>query len=467
LLRFLLILFMTSLSFVSVLIVSFQLLLVQCINIGALIGGIVIPVMAQTNVTMAYFVPVVMLAVGVALFASGTPRYVQSRPAVHWKEMLSLCPAKAKKAAPYPSSSGDRIPLSVILRVSLLIVPFCIAYSQMATTFIVQGTVMNKAFGWIDAASMNNADAVAVLLFGSLVGNVIYPWCAAHNIKIPTTHKFAIGSAFGAAAIAWALFIESMIHREYAKTGGKISIMWQAMAYILIGAGEIFAVSAAYEVAFTASPPEKKVLSSAVNLFCIGSVPNVICIGLYQACMPWFMNAHGRTQISHIKDYTTAHVGKYFWLLFVISVAGVLLNLIPVVREFVESIEERASDMIRTPKTPIRPPRREPLPDEETQLLMIKRHQYYLKYGSGPQLYKLGSMRAGPGILRRSERIAEKHINRRVLSKLYRSDPVLPGMGQLMMSRSADGRTVLGGGAMMRPDLPPRNEAVLSSERSG
>jgi hypothetical protein len=148
-------------------------------------------------------------------------------------------------------------------------------------------------------------------------------------------------------------------------------------------------------------------------------------------------------------------------------VAGVLLNLIPVVREFVESIEERASDMIRTPKTPICPPCREPLPDEETQLLMIKRHRYYLKYGSGPQLYKLGLMRAGPGILRRSERIAEKHINCRVLSKLYRSDPVLPGVGQLMMSRSADGCTMLGGGAMMRPDLPPRNEAVLSSERSG
>jgi proton-dependent oligopeptide transporter, POT family len=228
---------MTSLSFVSVLIVSFQLLLVQCINIGALIGGIVIPVMAQTNVTMA-FVPVVMLAVGVALFASGTPRYIRSQPAVHWKEMVGLRPAKAKKAAPYPSSSGDRIPLLVILQVLLLIVPFCIAYSQMATTFIVQGTVMNKAFGWIDVASMNNANAVAVLLFGSLVGNVIYPWCAAHNIKIPTMHKFAIGSALGAAAIAWALLVEYMIHREYAETGGKISIMWQAMAYILIGAGE-------------------------------------------------------------------------------------------------------------------------------------------------------------------------------------------------------------------------------------
>ena len=63
---------------------------------------------------------------------------------------------------------------------------------------------MRKAFGFIDAACMNNADAIAVLVFGSLVGNVMYPWCANHGIKIPTTYKFAIGSAFGAASIMWA-----------------------------------------------------------------------------------------------------------------------------------------------------------------------------------------------------------------------------------------------------------------------
>jgi POT family proton-dependent oligopeptide transporter len=50
-----------------------------------------------------------------------------------------------------------------------LTIPFNIAYSQMPTTFIVQGTVMRKAFGFIDVATMNSLDAVSVLFFGKLI----------------------------------------------------------------------------------------------------------------------------------------------------------------------------------------------------------------------------------------------------------------------------------------------------------
>lgn len=428
----------------------------MCINIGALIGGVLIPLMAQENVTVAYFLPVILLSLGIALFALGSSRYVRSTPASSVWEFF--CAKKKKKVSVYTTNnSGDSIPLSVILRVSLLTVPFCIAYSQMATTFIVQGTVMEKAFGFVDAACMNNADAVAVLLFGYLVGSFMYPWCAKKGIKIPTTYKFAIGSALGAAAIAWALFVEYMIHSTYAQTGKRVNIMWQAMAYILIGAGEIFAVSAAYEIAFTASPPEQKVLFSAMNLFCVGGIPSVICIALYQICIPWFRNSEGTTKISHIREYSTAHVDKYFWLLFFISILGTLVNLIPAVRQFVESIEARATDMIRTPKTPMRPPRREPLPDEESVLLKSRRHQYYLKYGSGPVLYKQGSMRAGPSMSRGERNLAKegKHMKRKMLSKLYKSEVTRPGGVSSLLTAGGKPLTMAGALAKRPPEMMP------------
>jgi len=238
------------------------------INVGALIGGVAVPLTAQHDVSKAYFLPVISLTIAIVLFLAGTPRFVRSRPSFHLSDLFGK---KKKKVSPVYAinNTGDKIPLSTIVRVSLLVVPFNIAYSQMATTFIVQGTVMQKAFGFIDAACMNNADAIAVLVFGSLVGNVFYPWCAHRGIKIPTTYKFALGSLFGAAALMWAMMVEMLIHTTYAATGQKVSIMWQAMSYILIGAGEIFAVSAAYEVAYTVAPPEMKVLASAFNLFCI------------------------------------------------------------------------------------------------------------------------------------------------------------------------------------------------------
>ena len=310
----------------------------MCINIGALIGGVVVPLVAQHDISLAYSYPVGMLCIGVLLFVLGTERYVKHKPQGNLF-------TKMRKDSIFESSIG----LDTIFRITALIIPFNIAYSQMATTFIIQGTVMEKAFGFIDAASMNNADAISVLFFGYVVGTCLYPTLAKREIRIPTTYKFALGSGLGAIAIGWALFMEYKIRATFEATGEKVNILWQSVSYILIGCGEIFAVSAAYEVAFTASPPEAKVLASAVNLFCIGGIPNVLCIFLYQASKGWFRSISGSTSIYRLEEYVTARIENYFFVLLLIALLGVAVNLLPCVRDFVASIEERASDLVKTP----------------------------------------------------------------------------------------------------------------------
>ena len=428
----------------SSLIESYYVSFYMSINIGALVGGIAVPVLAQTNVTWAYFLPVAMLSVGAFVFLCGSPRYIKSRP---------LQASIKKKTASIPPPLGaPNLDLTLILRISLLVVPFNIAYSQMATTFIVQGNVMRKAFYYIDASTMNNTDAIAVLAAGYIIGNCLYPWLADRNIKIPTTYKFAMGSFLGALAILWALLVEDMIHQEYNATGQPISVLWQTLSYCLIGAGEIFAVSAAYEVAFTASPPEKKVLSSAVNLFCIGGLPNIVCIALYHVFRGCFTNSRGTASISHLHEYATAHVARYYWVLFAISMGGVLINLLPQVRRFVESVEDRATDLLKSPKTPQRPPRRTV---EESPLLRDARHKAYLKYGSGPVLYKSGSMRAGPSVFGPKKKSTKKPLKRSFVSKLYKNEPVLPGVATLMMS-STGGTPIMAGQLLKKEMTEPK-----------
>ncbi|CAJ1930295.1 unnamed protein product [Cylindrotheca closterium] len=385
----------------------------MCINIGALLGGIVVPVVAQHDIALAYSYPVGMLCIGMLLFVLGTERYIKQKP------MGNLF---GKKSI---TGQGDTsIGLGTIFKITGLIIPFNIAYSQMATTFIIQGTVMEKAFGFIDAASMNNADAISVLLFGWLVANCLYPGLARRDIRIPTTYKFAIGSSLGALAIAWALFMEYKIRATYEATGQKVCILWQSVSYFLIGAGEIFAVSAAYEVAFTASPPEKKVVASALNLFCVGGIPNVLCIFLYQAAKGWFKNGKGTAHISRVEDYVTARIHHYFFVLLIVSIFGIVINLLPATRDFVASIEEKATEMVKTP-TMRRSPRFRrnqsrdfSVDDEESPLLQMKRHQAYLKYGSGPVLYKQGSMRAGPSMSKQVNN-KQKHLKKSAVGKLY------------------------------------------------
>jgi POT family proton-dependent oligopeptide transporter len=334
-------------------------------------------------------------------------------------------------------TNGDQattIPISSIFRICMLIVPFCVAYSQMPTTFIVQGTVMRKAFGVIDAATMNTLDCLSVLGFGWLTGNYIYPALAKRGFKVPTTYKFAIGSVFGALAIVWALVVEHMIHQSYYNHQGAISILWQAPSYILIGWGEIFAVSAAYEAAFTASSPDKKALSSAINIFCVGGIPNVICIGLYQACHGWFQSSRGTGNIQHLSEYASAHVYKYFLVLLAILIFGVFVNTRSSVRAFVESVEYKAANIIRTPQ-PARP-----RPAGEKSPLLRSQDQYYIKKFNRNQLCRMGSMRAGSGLGKRDLEAGRFKIKSSIIPRMYRikdtsrglvASPVVPNSGPM------------------------------------
>jgi POT family proton-dependent oligopeptide transporter len=366
----------------SALIESYYVNFYMCINIGALAGGIIVPIVAQHDITVAYFIPVVMLTLGVLCFLAGTKRYVISKPR---GDLMAS------------SNDGTGLSVNAVARVCLLIVPFNIAYSQMATTFIVQGTVMQKALGFIDAASMNNADAVAVLFFGYIIGNYLYPWQAKEGKKFPTTYKFALGSFLGVLAIAWALFVDYLIRSTYEATGEKISVLWQAPSYVLIGIGEIFAVSSAYEVAFTAAPPQKKALASAFNLFNVGGLPNLVCIFLYHACSQWFENASGVSSIHTLPHYAEAHIYKYFLVLLVIAISGVAVNLHPSIKNWVQSIEDNAAEAIKTPcATPILARRKQERGENGPLLSKIKENQQFLKYGTGPILHKTGSMRAAP-----------------------------------------------------------------------
>jgi POT family proton-dependent oligopeptide transporter len=359
----------------------------MCINIGAPAGGILIPLVAQYNVTLAYLIPVVMLTCGIAVFLFGTRRYVTHEPRYNHV---------AAPANPISLPAGKGEPsFATIFMICFLIIPFCIAYSQQATTLIVQGTVMRKAFGWIDAATMNNADAMSVLFFGYLVGNYLYPRLSRNGIKIPTTYKFAIGSALGAIAILCALVVEHKIHSTYKQSQSQICVLWQVFSYICIGMGEIFAVSTAYEVAFKLASPDKKAQASAINIFCIGGLPNVLCLALYHIGAQWFTNSKGTRNISKIEDYVEARVANYFWVLFVICVLGVIVNLLPGVTNWVASIEQEAAIALKTPMTtPKIGPVRDKLKDPERTALLKKRPNY-VKYGTRPALYKQGSFRAG------------------------------------------------------------------------
>lgn len=320
------------------------------INIGACVGGIVVPIVAQFNATAAYFIPAATITLALIIFLFGSPRYVRTKPdktvlfqslnilgrSVVCKPSIGMEKSKVSNGGRYPDAFVDGVKqLLFVILISALTVPFQVVYAQMATTFIVQGTVMKPA-GVIDASMMQNADPLSVLFFGLLIGNILYPALEKRGLHISTSHKFAIGTFSALLAVTCALIIEYQIHATYAATGKSISVLWQFFSFFFVGAGEIFAVSAAYEATFVVAPKEQKALASAINLFMIGGLPNFICMGLDNAARPWFETSDGYGNITTLAAYSETNIQNFWFTLMGIAVAGIAINLLPPVKNWVD-----------------------------------------------------------------------------------------------------------------------------------
>jgi len=325
------------------------------INIGALIASAAAPGFANINIEITYFIPFISMCCGFIVFLSFSKRFVMRPPE---KEALYSTLAtigkrvvSCRKFEDSKHENGVKR-LLMVFPVTLLIVPFGMVYSQMTTVFVVQGQAM-KASGFVDASSMNTFDTISCILSGIVLGSFIYPALAKKGIHFPVTYKFAIGSVFATLAIVSGIIIDKAIKENYNNGGKQISVWFLGISYFLVGMGEVLTNSAGYEAAFKIAPSNQKGLAMAINLFMMGSLPSLICIGIKSGVNGWFpVSPPENVTYTHMeitKAYVESDIVNYFWILFgIVLVFGVFLNLLPPVKNFVESIVSNALDLDMT-----------------------------------------------------------------------------------------------------------------------
>ena len=84
-----------------------------------------------------------------------------------------------------------------------------------------------------------------------------------------------------------------------------------------------------------------------VNLFKSGSLPTSIYTGIVSRVKGWFpISPENTTEIEITKVYVKIDIMNYFWAMFgIILVYGIFLNLLPTVKNFVESVVSNALDL--------------------------------------------------------------------------------------------------------------------------
>ncbi|KAF4650955.1 hypothetical protein FOL47_000742 [Perkinsus chesapeaki] len=312
------------------------------INLGAIVGGIVTPILLQeVSFTASFLFPLIFFIIATVIFVAGglLGRYVMPKPqgsavvqilkVMFWSVMkLSLEKNKESNGGKYKDGFIEDVKaLLRLIPLFSLIIPFVMAYNNMTTAFLTQAQKMDRTTGgWqIPPAMMQNVDPIAVVVTSLFVDGVVYRLLRKHNKMPPVLGRFCIGCGFGALALLCALIVELQVKSHPVFT---VSIWWQVPQFWFIATGEIFLISTSYEIAFTHSPSSLKTVASAVNL-CFFAIASALSAVLFDVAQPWLPNFVPSNPTE--ETVAGAHYDYYYIVLIGLCVFGGLasLSLIP------------------------------------------------------------------------------------------------------------------------------------------
>ncbi|TVU33919.1 hypothetical protein EJB05_15735 [Eragrostis curvula] len=182
--------------------------------------------------------------------------------------------------------------------------------AQMSSTFIEQGMVMDKRVGpfTVPPASLATFHTLTIV-----VGIPIYDALVAPLARPTQLQRLGVGLALSVASMVYAALVEAR-RLEMVGAGGRaaMSILWQAPAFAVMGAAEVFSSIGALEFFYDQSPDGMKSLGTSLVYLAIaaGSYFNSAALGAVGGWIP--------------DDLDEGHLDYFFWLIAALSVVNLL-----------------------------------------------------------------------------------------------------------------------------------------------
>jgi peptide/histidine transporter 3/4 len=159
------------------------------------------------------------------------------------------------------------------------IVFFYAVSAQVSSTFVEQGTSMDATVGSVRVppASMSTFDVLTVVVLVPLYDRVFVP--AARRLTgkekgVSELQRVGIGLAMPLLALAAAAIVET--ERLHAATAApllrtKISLLWQAPQYALVGVGEVLTTVGQLDFFYSQAPVAMKTVCTALGLVAVAA----------------------------------------------------------------------------------------------------------------------------------------------------------------------------------------------------
>ncbi|KAG8079817.1 hypothetical protein GUJ93_ZPchr0007g4599 [Zizania palustris] len=197
---------------------------------------------------------------------------------------------------------------------------FGAAISQMHTTFIQQGTVMNTKIGSlsIPPASLYSFEVICVTLWVFVVNKVVIPatrTCFANGAEITQLQRIGVGRFLMIFAMAIAAFLE-MKRLVSVRAGEPLSIAWQLPQYIVISMAECFTAITQLEFFHGQAPDSMKSMLMAFALL-MTALGNYLSSAIIAFIARVTTARHSTGWIPD--DLNKGHLDYYYWCLAAIS----------------------------------------------------------------------------------------------------------------------------------------------------
>ncbi|XP_039826322.1 protein NRT1/ PTR FAMILY 8.3-like isoform X2 [Panicum virgatum] len=202
--------------------------------------------------------------------------------------------------------------------------------AQMSSTFIEQGAMMDNRVGpfTVPPASLATFDVISVMVCIPVYDAALVPLARRATGKergLSQLQRLGVGLALSVVAMVYAALVEarrlSLARSAAARQPTMTSIMWQAPAFALLGAGEVFTAIGILEFFYDQSPGGMKSLGTALAQLTIaaGNYLNSAVLGAVAA-----LTTRGGKPGWIPDDLNEGHLDYFFWLMAALGVVNLL-----------------------------------------------------------------------------------------------------------------------------------------------
>ncbi|KAF9691534.1 hypothetical protein EKO04_010232 [Ascochyta lentis] len=152
-------------------------------------------------------------------------------------------------------------------RVLIAFIVFYVCFDQMQNNLISQAAEMETNNTPNDLIPAMNQ--VGCIIFAPLIQELLYPFLHRRAIYLRPTTRISIGFLFITASMLYATILQHKISSSTPTTPPNIWL--QSPLYLLLAAGEVFAMVTAMEYAYDHSPKQMKAVVQAASLLIAGA----------------------------------------------------------------------------------------------------------------------------------------------------------------------------------------------------